>query len=199
MCLTGQASPIRRPSSGALCKPCTPAPPRSSRRKHLTSSPRLLDRPHAPAPPRRTALPVHFPQSLAVRGEPDALAWAPGLSVVGRRLARRCWPGPVVLSLAGVVPETLPEEVRALVCGSDGLRLWTPDHEALLETLFQLDETIIVAGIDGTLQEIAAQADNDVDLIIVDGTSAGQSPTVVRLDGDGWSIVQPGRRDRRKR
>ena len=127
-----------------------------------------------------------------MRGEPDALAWAPGLSVVGRRLARRCWPGPLVLSVAGVVSETLSQAGRALVCGSDGLRLWTPDHEALLETLFQLDEAIVVAGIDGTPQELEARADNDIELIIADETSVGQSPTVVRLDGDGWSIAQPG-------
>src|SRR5439155_741178 len=91
-----------------------------------------------------------FPAVLAVRGEPDAVKWAPALSAVGRRLARRCWPGPVVLTIAGAIPDSLPEPVRALVCDDDGLRLWTPDHETLLEMLFQVDEPLVVAGVAGT-------------------------------------------------
>src|SRR5438046_1345881 len=81
------------------------------------------------------------PAALAARGEPDALAWAPGLGVAARRLARRCWPGPVVLALADVAAnrlERLPGAARELVCGAEGLRLWTPDHEAILEALFHL-------------------------------------------------------------
>src|SRR5579862_9107943 len=132
-----------------------------------------------------------FPATLAVRGEPDALRWAPGLSVVGCRLARRCWPGPVVLAVAGAVPETLPEPARALVCGDDGLRLWTPDHEALLETLFQLDEPLVVTAV-GAPDDLAARTGGDVELIIADGMPNEQTPTIVRIDGDQWSIVQSG-------
>jgi protein-tyrosine phosphatase len=133
-----------------------------------------------------------FPPTLAVRGEPDALTWAPGLSLVGRRLARRCWPGPVVLAVAGVMPERLPEPVRTLVCEDDGVRLWTPDHEALLETLFQLNEALVLTGIEGGPQEFATQTGEQVEMIIADGTPPGQAPTVVRLDSDAWTIAQPG-------
>jgi protein-tyrosine phosphatase len=133
-----------------------------------------------------------FPPALAVRGEPEALKWAPALSVVGRRLARRCWPGPVVLAVAGAVPDSLPEGVRALVCGSGGLRLWTPDHETLLETLYQVEEPVVVAGVAGNPEELAAQSWDDVELIITDGIPSGQVPTIVRLDGDQWAVVRPG-------
>lgn len=141
---------------------------------------------------RLTALraPQH-PATLSVRSEAEALKWVPGLSVVGRRLVRRAWPGPVVLVVAGVAPSALPEAVRALVCG-EGLHLWMPDHEALLETLFQLDEPLVQVFIDGGPQEIAAQVGGQVELIIADGKPAGQTPTVVRLDGDSCSVVQEG-------
>jgi protein-tyrosine phosphatase len=133
-----------------------------------------------------------FPAALAVRGESDALTWVPELSVVGRRLARRCWPGPVLLAIAGVAPEALPEGVRRLVCGEEGLRLWMPEHEAMLDTLLHLDECMVVTGVASAPQQIAARANDSVELIIADGPPAEQTPTVVRLDADGWSIVQRG-------
>src|SRR5687767_15073515 len=37
------------------------------------------------------------PMTLAVRGAADALDWVPEMSPLGRRLARRCWPGAVTL------------------------------------------------------------------------------------------------------
>src|SRR5262245_31478019 len=37
------------------------------------------------------------PLTLAVRGAADALDWVPDMSPLGRRLAKRCWPGPVTL------------------------------------------------------------------------------------------------------
>src|SRR6516225_2722697 len=37
------------------------------------------------------------PLALAIRGAAEALDWVPQMSRLGRRLARRCWPGPVTL------------------------------------------------------------------------------------------------------
>src|SRR5437899_11837076 len=37
------------------------------------------------------------PLPLALRGPGEAADWVPGLSGLGRRLARRCWPGPPAL------------------------------------------------------------------------------------------------------
>src|SRR6516225_1382033 len=41
--------------------------------------------------------PEEKPLTLAVGGADEALDWVPRLSPLGRRLARRCWPGPVTL------------------------------------------------------------------------------------------------------
>src|SRR5688572_25210736 len=38
--------------------------------------------------------------TVAVRGIGDALDWVPGMSRMGRRLAGRCWPGPLTLEFA---------------------------------------------------------------------------------------------------
>src|SRR5690348_15955085 len=46
---------------------------------------------------RCKTLPIDRPLTLVVRGAGEALDWAPGMSPLGRRLARRCWPGPVTL------------------------------------------------------------------------------------------------------
>src|SRR5260370_27824188 len=56
------------------------------------------------------------PLPLAVAGSAAALDWAPDMSPLGRRLTRRCWPGPVTLvfaegverGLASPLPEAVP-------------------------------------------------------------------------------------------
>src|SRR6516225_4499551 len=61
------------------------------------------------------------PLTLAVRGAGEALDWVPDMSALGRRLARRCWPGPVTLVFGGAeqgVASRLPESVRRRVCRS---------------------------------------------------------------------------------
>ena len=42
--------------------------------------------------------------AVAVRGTADARDWVPDLGPLGRRLAARCWPGPVVFVFAHGVP-----------------------------------------------------------------------------------------------
>jgi protein-tyrosine phosphatase len=41
--------------------------------------------------------PNEKPLALAIRGPSEALDWVPGMSRLGQRLARRCWPGPLTL------------------------------------------------------------------------------------------------------
>src|SRR6188474_2357239 len=42
---------------------------------------------------------VEKPLTLAIKSADDALDFIPALSPLARRLARRCWPGPVTLLL----------------------------------------------------------------------------------------------------
>ena len=47
------------------------------------------------------------PLTLAVKSADDALDYVPDLSLLGRRLARRCWPGPVTLVVDDRHPDSL--------------------------------------------------------------------------------------------
>ena len=54
--------------------------------------------------------------TLAVRSAEEAIDYVPRCCVLGRRLARRCWPGPVTLVLPDNDPDSLirrlPESVQ---------------------------------------------------------------------------------------
>lgn len=86
--------------------------------------------------------------SLAVSGETQALHWAANPGVLGRRLMRRCWPGPVTLAFPvdlqqGAVSR-LDDQVRALVAADGMVRLRCPDHDALLELLRMLGAPVLL-------------------------------------------------------
>jgi protein-tyrosine-phosphatase/tRNA A37 threonylcarbamoyladenosine synthetase subunit TsaC/SUA5/YrdC len=136
--------------------------------------------------------PVLLGLTLALRGAAEARDWAPALSRLGLRLARRLWPGPVTLLASGDVElglaSRLPDEIRARFCVQNALRLAVPRHEALREVLRHLP---------GPLLMTAASADCRADVIIVDNgngiTPAEPQPaTVVAVNGDSWQIVRPG-------
>ena len=82
------------------------------------------------------------PFTLAVRSAEEALDYAPDLSPMGRRLSRRCWPGPLTLVAENHHPESLlaqlPPKVRQAVVpnGTAGLRV--PAHPLILDVLRML-------------------------------------------------------------
>lgn len=127
------------------------------------------------------------PLTLALRGAAEAREWAPGLSPLGRRLARRLWPGPVTLLVNGDIERgltsRLPDEVRASLCLEGTLSLTTPQQEALREVLRHLPGPLVMA----TANEATA------DVVIEDGPrSSAQPATVIAVNGDAWQIVRPG-------
>src|SRR6266404_6191931 len=78
---------------------------------------------------RAKGRPEGQPFTLAIASPREALEWIPEMSALGKRLARRLWPGPCTLVFdAGVVSgsaDRLPESVRRLLSpnGSLGLRV----------------------------------------------------------------------------
>ncbi|MCC6417139.1 MAG: Sua5/YciO/YrdC/YwlC family protein [Gemmataceae bacterium] len=141
------------------------------------------------------------PLMLAVRTAAEALDWAPGMSQLARRLARRCWPGPVALLLTQGVEKglasRLPEGVRHRVCPEGALHVRAPAHDALLYTLARFPGPVLAA-VPGEPAATSAEAvvravGEGVALVIDDGpSSCGQPATVVRVNGEGWGVVQPG-------
>jgi len=130
-----------------------------------------------------------FPRlTLALRGAAEARDWAPGLSQLGQRLARRLWPGPVTLLVGGDIERglasRLTEEVRTRLCVENTLHLALPNHEALREVLRHLP---------GPLLMTAALSDSRADVIVADESAAAAQPTtVVAVNGDAWQIVRQG-------
>src|ERR1700681_167924 len=47
------------------------------------------------------------PLTLAIKSADDVLDYVPNLSPLGRRLARRCWPGPMTMVVGDQHPESL--------------------------------------------------------------------------------------------
>ena len=144
------------------------------------------------------------PPMLAVRGAAAALDWVPALSPLGRRLTRRCWPGPVAFDVADGVGQglatRLPEPVRQRVCHAGALRLHTPGHEAILHALNLFPGPVVtaVARADDepaatTAAAVVRTAGEGVALVIDDGPSRFAQPaTVVRVDGGSYAVVEPG-------
>ena len=82
------------------------------------------------------------PLTLAVKSADDALDYVPGMSPLARRLARRCWPGPVTLVCADNHPDSLvkhlPASVHEAVSPNGMVGLRVPAHQTFLDALRML-------------------------------------------------------------
>jgi protein-tyrosine phosphatase len=148
--------------------------------------------------------PEDKPLALALRGHAEALDWLPDLGPMGRRLARRCWPGPVTLvSDEGIergLATRLPETVRRRVCPEGSLGLRVPAHEAIHQVLHELPGPLVLTSAnrsgepDATTAEQVVEAVGDgLDLVVDDGPSEyGQPSTVVRVAGGRWDVLRAG-------
>jgi tRNA threonylcarbamoyl adenosine modification protein (Sua5/YciO/YrdC/YwlC family) len=143
------------------------------------------------------------PMTLAVRGAGDALDWVPEMSPLGRRLARRCWPGPVTLVFGGAeqgLISRLAEPVRRRVCPAGTIGLRTPAHRAVLAALQLLPGPFVLtsANVAGhppatTGPAVVEALGDDVSVVIDDGpTPHGRSSTVVQVNGSSWSVLREG-------
>jgi protein-tyrosine phosphatase len=146
---------------------------------------------------RLASLPSAEPLEVGVWGGPAARDWGPRMGPIGQRLARRLWPGPLVLacsaegaSLAG----QLPAAVRSAVCPGNAVRLRCPNHEAIFEMIRESPVPLVLASLPATsVRQLPAGLAAEVDVIIDDGpTPYTQPPTVVAVDGEEWSVIRPG-------
>ncbi|MGE3804117.1 MAG: Sua5/YciO/YrdC/YwlC family protein [Gemmataceae bacterium] len=141
------------------------------------------------------------PFALVARGASDAYRWLGNPSTLGRRLARRCWPGPVDLVFdapaSGPLRE-LPASVQQASCPEKRIAFTCPGHEAIHVLLDQLAGPLLLGTIKtgqpvDTAGELAAAAGDLLAAIIDDGqTRYGHATTVVRIDGEKWQIQRAG-------
>jgi protein-tyrosine phosphatase len=144
------------------------------------------------------------PFSLAVKGIDDALDYVPRLSSLGRRLARRCWPGPVTLVLENDHPDSLlqrlPASVRELVSPAGTVGLRVPAHQLVLDVLQLTAGPLVLTSANRsgesdslTAAEVVDSMGEDVQLVLDDGSCQfGQPSSVVRVVGDDLDILRAG-------
>ncbi len=82
------------------------------------------------------------PLTLALKSAEEARDYVPDMCPLARRLARRCWPGPVTLVMPDKHPESLvrhlPAKVRQAVSPDGTVGLRVPGHPVVLEVLRML-------------------------------------------------------------
>ena len=144
------------------------------------------------------------PLPLAIKSADEACDWVPGMSVLGKRLVRRCWPGPVTLvfnetAAAGLVQQ-LPEPVRQHVCPAGSLGLRVPAHSAVLDCQRLLPWPLVLTSAHrqgqnpaATCEQVVQNLGDEIDLVLNDGPCRyGQPSSVVRVSGDRWELIREG-------
>ena len=144
------------------------------------------------------------PLTLAIGNADAALDYVPHMSQLGRRLARRCWPGPLTLFFDDLGSDSLATQLSSGVqqalmpTGSIGLRV--PDHEIVREILRLSAAPLVLSsanrsgepaplGATAVLEGLGAE----VDMVLDDGDCHyGQASTVVHLGAEGVRIVREG-------
>jgi len=143
--------------------------------------------------------------TVAVKSGDEAVDWVPELSPLARRLARRCWPGPLAMLVADNHPEgllrQLPAAVRPCLLADDRLRLRAPDHPLLADCLRLLAGPMVLAEpgnpaappttVDELLESLAGS--EPPPLVIDDGPPPQAGPvTTVAIAADGFDVVRAG-------
>jgi L-threonylcarbamoyladenylate synthase len=139
---------------------------------------------------------------LLVRDPVEVEDWVPNLSELGWRLARRAWPGPMTLLFPdpgpGGLARRLHPSVRTALFPEGAVALRSPDHPFLREVLRLLPAPLAFSKAGAPGSGFAATADAlaktpGLSMIVDEGpTLLGGASTVVKVEGDRWSIVRPG-------
>jgi protein-tyrosine phosphatase len=147
------------------------------------------------------------PLTLLLREPGEVADWVPHVSPLGRRLARRVWPGPVTLVFPGNgsqgLARRLPADVRPLIFPEGNVSLRVPAHPFVREVLRLSPGPLVRSKVRDGGNGVAATSASltgcaGLRMIVDDGpTRHGRVSTVVRVDDDSWSILRPGVVDER--
>jgi len=148
--------------------------------------------------------PTGQPMALAIKSAEEAPDFVPNLSPLARRLARRCWPGPVTLVVDnnhrdGLMAQ-LPREVRNVVAPNGTVGLRVPANAMSQDVLRMLCGPIVLTSANRsgqadavTAQEVVQYLDGDVALVLDDGPCRyGQPSSVVRVMDNKFEILREG-------
>jgi len=144
------------------------------------------------------------PLALAVRCADEAMDYVPGLGPLGRRLARRCWPGPVTLVLEDHHPQSLltqlPPIARKAVSPKGTIGFRVPAHPAIHDVLRLLAGPVLLTSANRagqpesvTAQEVVQAMEDDVQVVLDGGRSRYAQPSsVVRVYDDRFEVLRAG-------
>ena len=145
-----------------------------------------------------------LPFALAIKGAGEARDYAPDLSPLAWRLARRCWPGPVTLVVdcdqdRGLTGQ-LAANVRQAVCPQGKVGLRVPASQLLLDVLAMINGPLVLtsANLKGEPEAVNAEGvvnalGEQVDLVLDDGPARyGRPSSVVLIEGNKLSILREG-------
>ena len=153
---------------------------------------------------RLQALAGENPPVMLLKGSEEVRDYVPGLSEPGERLSRRCWPGPVVMSVSTVGDEevgllkALPEPVRHWLTPTGEIRFRVPQHPILREALSLTPAPLITWDEDTetplTTEQVETRFENDLSIIVSAGQPRYDLPsTLVRVaTGQDWTIQRAG-------
>ncbi len=140
--------------------------------------------------------PPDKPFAFAIKSLEDALDYVPDIPNLARRLARRCWPGPMTLVLRDEHPDSvvqrLPSQVLSTTIPSGTIGLRVPAHDTTLQILRLLAGPIVLTSANISAQtecvdgvQVIKQLGDEIDLILNDGRSRyGQPSSVVKVTDD---------------
>ncbi|MCC7085119.1 MAG: threonylcarbamoyl-AMP synthase [Pirellulales bacterium] len=149
-------------------------------------------------------LPGQPPLTLAIKSADEAFDFVPDMTPLGRRLARRCWPGPVTLVCSNHHPESvldrLPSTVKNAVSPTGTVGLRVPGHPFVLDTLKLIVGPVAISSANRagereslTAQQVVDSLGDDVALVLDDGrTRFGQSSSVVQIANHGFNVIRAG-------
>ncbi|NBW88252.1 MAG: hypothetical protein EBR23_15830, partial [Planctomycetia bacterium] len=142
--------------------------------------------------------------TLTLKSADEALDWAPRMTAVGRRIARRCWPGPVAMLVpddhAESLVHRLPTAARDAIVAGGRLRLRIPGHQMLRDCLRMLAGPVLLAepgrADDApavTAADVMERAGGTLALVIDDGRARYAQPcSTIELDDTSFHMVRPG-------
>ncbi len=144
------------------------------------------------------------PFTLAVKSSDAALDYVPSISTLGRRFARRCWPGPITLVLDNGHPESLlgrfSPTVQNAISPNATIGLRVPAHQLILDALRLSASPVVLTSANRSGQAdslsasdiVTAFPDEDM-LILDDGPSRfGQPSSVVQVEHNRWRLLREG-------
>lgn len=144
------------------------------------------------------------PFALAVKSLEDARDYAPEMSPLAERIARRCWPGPLTLVESCTHSQSLVAQlapsVRDAVAPTGTIGFRVPAHPFILDVLRMLAGPLALTSANRhgeseavTAEQVVASLGDDVQMVFDDGPCRyGQASTVVRVDDKQLKILREG-------